>query len=498
MKKLIFLVSLIVVLISYTNLSAQSDRIMESSVPPDSVILKIYGGEKKHFYKYNSNGQIIEDKIITSFGDEIFSIVRMVFEYDENGNKILELTEGIIDSSVWVNSRIMEYEYDDNNNLTSEIIRNWENNAWVDYSRTLYEYNEDNNVTLKLFQFGGEENNVWEDYYRETYEYNSDGKQVLSVLDYWEETYWDFFEKFIWEYDNNGFIASFAEIRYRGNVYKDTYVNDSDGKVLEHIEYDGNDTAWVKDKKYVNEYNDKEMLETTIDSTWQENQWVLTGRKNYSYNTKGEETILLTESWQDSSWTNVTLDSSIYNSSGRIEEFISSRWKDNVWTRDYGFYYEYDNEGNSTYLQARLWRDGILITEGISGEFIIKVSDELQFTYRGAYLYAYYSNSVTTVNEIDQLPAKFSLGQNYPNPFNPTTTIKYSIPVVAPSPVEGQHVQLKIYDILGNEVTTLVNANQSPGAYEVDFNAAAFSSGVYFYTIRAGKFTQTKKMILLR
>lgn len=89
------------------------------------------------------------------------------------------------------------------------------------------------------------------------------------------------------------------------------------------------------------------------------------------------------------------------------------------------------------------------------------------------------------------LPSEYTLEQNYPNPFNPSTTVKYSIP-------EAGNVELKIYDIIGNEVATLVNETQTPGSYEVQFNAAHLASGVYIYSLRAGSFVQTKKMILMK
>ena len=101
------------------------------------------------------------------------------------------------------------------------------------------------------------------------------------------------------------------------------------------------------------------------------------------------------------------------------------------------------------------------------------------------------------------LPTKFELKQNYPNPFNPTTTIKYSIPsVIARSEATrqsaGMLVQLKVYDMLGREVATLVNREQTPGNYAVEFDASRLSSGVYFYTLKAGEFAATKKMILMK
>ena len=93
----------------------------------------------------------------------------------------------------------------------------------------------------------------------------------------------------------------------------------------------------------------------------------------------------------------------------------------------------------------------------------------------------------------------FSLEQNYPNPFNPSTTIKYSIPyVIASETKQSQSVTLKVYDVLGNEVATLVNEEKVVGSYEVKFDASHLSSGIYFYKLQASSFVETKKMILLK
>ena len=94
-------------------------------------------------------------------------------------------------------------------------------------------------------------------------------------------------------------------------------------------------------------------------------------------------------------------------------------------------------------------------------------------------------------------PEDFILSQNYPNPFNPVTLIKYSIPSVIST--GGRNlVTLKVFDVLGNEVATLVNEEKPAGEYVVNFDASKLSSGVYFYQLKAGSFIQTKKMILLR
>jgi hypothetical protein len=100
--------------------------------------------------------------------------------------------------------------------------------------------------------------------------------------------------------------------------------------------------------------------------------------------------------------------------------------------------------------------------------------------------------AVTGVEPITNFtPEKFELVQNYPNPFNPTTNIKYYI-------AKSSFVTLKIYDILGKEIMTLVNSNLKAGEYELKFNASSVPSGVYFYKIVAGNFTDTKKMLIVK
>jgi len=100
-------------------------------------------------------------------------------------------------------------------------------------------------------------------------------------------------------------------------------------------------------------------------------------------------------------------------------------------------------------------------------------------------------STVTGVNQISEIAAKYSLNQNYPNPFNPSTKIRYAI-------AKSGFVSLKVYDMTGKVVSELVNNNQTVGSYEVSFNAAALSSGVYYYKLESEGFAETKKMLLIK
>jgi len=105
---------------------------------------------------------------------------------------------------------------------------------------------------------------------------------------------------------------------------------------------------------------------------------------------------------------------------------------------------------------------------------------------------------LVSVDEKPALAISFSLEQNYPNPFNPTTKIGFQISEVRGQRSEASHVTLKVFDVLGREVATLVNEARSPGTYDVTWNAAGIGSGVFFYKLVSGSFTQTKKMQLLK
>ena len=126
----------------------------------------------------------------------------------------------------------------------------------------------------------------------------------------------------------------------------------------------------------------------------------------------------------------------------------------------------------------------------------------LSFAFDSTYIYAglYYggvwrrplSEMITGVEDQNsEIPSRFLLEQNFPNPFNPSTKIRYSVP-------QSSNVMIKVFDILGNEIESLVNEEKPVGTYELTWYATNLPSGIYFYTINAGSFIETKKMILLK
>jgi hypothetical protein len=103
----------------------------------------------------------------------------------------------------------------------------------------------------------------------------------------------------------------------------------------------------------------------------------------------------------------------------------------------------------------------------------------------------FFDYTVSANQNYSDIPNHYSLTQNYPNPFNPTTKLSYSI-------AQSGLVTLKVYDVLGTEIETLINEEKTAGSFELSWDASYLPSGVYFYRLQAGDFTETKKMILLK
>jgi len=125
------------------------------------------------------------------------------------------------------------------------------------------------------------------------------------------------------------------------------------------------------------------------------------------------------------------------------------------------------------------------------GEAFIENATNATQQQQSGFWYVYQQTTITDVEDEETIPTVFKLEQNYPNPFNPSTTIKFAVP-------ERSNVLIKIYDILGSEVVTLVNEEMDAGWYQKSFDAYSYSSGVYLFRMEAGNYISTKKMMLIK
>lgn len=175
--------------------------------------------------------------------------------------------------------------------------------------------------------------------------------------------------------------------------------------------------------------------------------------------------------------------------------FVKLNWLTITEKNNYGF--EIERSKNSTDKSDNWEKIGFVKGKGTTTEIqSYEFNDEYlpagKYSYRLKQIDFDGTTSYSNIIEVDiDLPNAFSLEQNYPNPFNPSTKINYQIP-------ELSFVSLKVYDVLGNEIETLVNEEKPVGRYEIIFDATRLPSGIYFYILQAGNFIETKKMVLMK
>jgi exopolysaccharide biosynthesis protein len=166
-------------------------------------------------------------------------------------------------------------------------------------------------------------------------------------------------------------------------------------------------------------------------------------------------------------------------------------WSTSTETNNHGFEIQRTTD-NKSWITAGFVKGNGTTTESNSYTFSEKCINQGKLYYRLKQVDLDGSFAYSEVLEVEIQPTAFELHQNYPNPFNPATVIKFSLPDVT------EIVTIKVYDIIGNEIATLLNEQKPAGNYEVIFNAEKIPAGVYFYRLNAGSYNQTRKMILIK
>jgi hypothetical protein len=178
-----------------------------------------------------------------------------------------------------------------------------------------------------------------------------------------------------------------------------------------------------------------------------------------------------------------------------VDNGVVLNWSTATETNNSGFEVE-RKSGNSEFSKIGFVSGNGTTTNVSSYTFNDNNVDASTYTYRLKQIdfdgsYTYYNEIVVNTDDANLTPTEFSLAQNYPNPFNPSTKIEFSVPFQT-------QVTLKIYDIHGSEVRTLVNEVKSAGNHQIQFNASDLASGIYFYKMNAGGFVSSKKLILIK
>jgi hypothetical protein len=374
--------------------------------------------------------------------------------WHDRERELLYGTQGRIEESVnqvmeegdWVNVDRFVLVYPDGGFLYSEVIwQLWVDGDWENYDRDLISYNEQSRESTIITEDW--EDGDWVPSYRLDFFYTASGRYDQLIEYAWFNGDWELQDRIRWEYDSNDNTTA-----------------------LYYEYYDGEE--FHADARTVYTYDDNNNMLTSSTEVWdeEEEEWFTFFHSIYAYNDLGQRTYSISGNSLTGELVFTTRTDFSYNAQGLVEREIRSVAEGEDWVPNRRISYAYDSSGNRV----------VVLSENAVGE-----------SWVNHYRYLYGNAVPTSVTDDVRLPVRYELLQNYPNPFNPSTNIRFSV-------AERERVQLTVYNTLGQLVATLLNDELNPGVHDVVFNATGLPSGVYYYRLQAGTFSETKKFMLLR
>ena len=365
----------------------------------------------------------------------------------EQGSNTSTTLEQAWENDQWVDRYFDTTTMDNQQNPIEDITQEWKNNEWVNFSKMMMQYNENNDMTEMIWQDWNDTTNTWINFMKITYTHDNNYNLIEDLTEFWENDNWEGFQK-------------------------GTHTYNAKNQIVTSITQWWLDAVWTDWGKITYSYNSKDLL---IDELHESLNFVTqtlatSEHWTYEYNDQDQEIVRFIEKFDmfTSARISYTKVSTSYTAENIAEE-ITQEWGVSDWENEEKETYTYE-DNQLTVILYQIWENNDWVNR-----------ERWTNTYGGAV------DVVTST----QLPSKFELKQNYPNPFNPVTRIGYSVN-------KSNNVELIIYDILGNYITTLVNELQTPGNYVVNFNAADYSSGTYVYSIKLGNKTISKKCLLIK
>ncbi len=438
----------------------------------ENLVNKYWTSTEQCTYIYNNNGNL-HSELLQKWTEDNWENVSQIFYFYDNVGNLLDKDIEEWNEGVWVKKEHYNFVYDHNNNMISQSYQIF-NGTWIYKWRYLYNYNNSDKLSEKIWSYW--KNNLWVDSTRSTCTYNDLGKLSSQLNFGWNLTNGDWEEKNedIFSYDSRGNLI------YRINRY-DYYTLH----------------GWYRynyDYAYSFDSNDN-CISAECNSYYYQGTTEFYRLRNspmYIYFNNNSEFLYLTAAKISVRYSPIT---SIMDSV-KIPFFsavtngnnITLIWKTAVGIYNFGIEIERADSNNnfSTIGFIEAVNDNYISTEYSFTDYNL---GNREYSYRLKIIN--HSGTQSYSQTVKVGVAFFYLSQNFPNPFNLSTTIKYAVP-------SSGNISLKVYNILGKEVAVLVNEYKYSGNYEINFNGVGLASGVYFYQLKSGNFTETKKLLLLK
>jgi hypothetical protein len=472
---------------------------------------------------FSSEDLLIDSMIITYSGP----IEKYKYTYNNNHAYSETLIE-ILKNGGWVNFAKSTSLHNENGVSTVLLWEEWDGSKWIILNRIIVERNSDNRIIFLSNQIW--DGNQWIGNFQITTTYDTYGNEVSSISENWTDGEWTYDKKSTYDYNSKNRLIEHLYQDWNGNDwandFRESSSYDSQNNLLIFVTETWNENQWVNATRDTNAYDSNNNITLKLNQYWNVSQWENIRRDIYEYSLERDTVTFSQENWSGDQWMIRLRTKQIFNSAGKIISSFSEvpkidseklensgfvaydydlknkllsvtgyDWNNDQWEDWWQYIYEYNDSGDLTHALSRVLENGNWVLSEAPLTYNLGLDYSVYYAYIWAAEIFVYYNPKTDVSSL-LLESKFSMSQNFPNPFNPTTKIEYNLP--ASNTGFQQRTSLIVLDILGNEVRILVNENQAPGKHKIEFDASSLASGVYFYRLRSGNLTNTKKMLLLK
>ena len=357
--------------------------------------------------------------------------------------------------------------------ITEMLNDRWNGGSWEHETKSTYTYNTNGYSTEYLFQTWS--GSVWSNATRDSNILDVNGKITTQYKQTWNGAGWIDSSKLTYSYNTDGYNIEILSERWIGSKWefdsKQTNIFDANGHPTEMLHQNWMGIDWANDSRELITYNFFGSITEYIRQTWDTSDWMNVFRNTSSYDISNFLIESHYQNWSGGIWVDMTASYYTYDDNEHIIEVLTQRWNGSTWINSNRTSQSYDTNGN-------------LIASIYQNYFATSWTNFFRILYS-------WQEFSTGVNAIDNNTRSYSLLDNYPNPFNPSTQINFSI-------AKQGSVSLKIYDLLGRNIATLLNEEKPAGHYTVEWNAEGYMSGIYFYQLTSGNYTQIKKMVLIK
>ena len=422
-------------------------------------------------------------------------------------NYIFSIFLSIICSSlIFAQSPYHRNNYDNSYSINNYLVSDYELKLSSDFirmdslistsvqgtsSKFLFQYNENNKITewLYLFNIGS----GWYNSLKNNLYYDVQNNLITEINLGWSINDWDSLYRINYSYEK-GMLSQSVFQSYNNNSWenstRDNYVYDTNQNLSNTLTESWINNNWQNRWLITNYYSLQNKRDSILFQTWLNGDWQ-NNKKTVFYYSENQIDLdsLVAKSWNGISWIDFLKLEVVNDANHNQIEQLEKIWDFGGWVNSIKRFFSYNEANYIKSANCEIWYNNQWING--DGDIVFKNPDGFIVGFITNNISAYYSN-IVSIDENENIGiSDYSLSQNYPNPFNPSALIEYKIP-------KSNFVEIKVYDVLGKEIATLVDEYKSKGIYKAQFNTNNLPSGVYIYRMKAGSFSETKKMILMR